>query len=82
MMYGLDTSVVVATELASHPRHNASRALLDRLVQGTDALAMCFPMRLPRHSFSLGCNSSARGVSDCSTRFLGRRTGPLEFARS
>ena len=41
MTHGLDTSVVVASELAGHTRHEASRMLLERLSHegGTVALA-------------------------------------------
>jgi len=41
MTHGLDTSVVVASELAGHARHEASRVLLERLSHegGTVALA-------------------------------------------
>ncbi len=40
MIHGLDTSVLVATELASHARHSASRVLLQRLAQVGDNLAL------------------------------------------
>jgi predicted nucleic acid-binding protein len=40
MTHGLDTSFLVATELGSHTRHGASRALLQRLVQADDQLAL------------------------------------------
>lgn len=41
MIHGLDTSIVVATELVAHTRHSTSRTLLERLGQadGTVALA-------------------------------------------
>ncbi len=40
MPHGLDTSFLVATELKAHSRHGASRALLQRLVQADDHLAL------------------------------------------
>lgn len=40
MTHGLDPSVVVASELAGHTRHGASRALLERLGQGEGTVAL------------------------------------------
>jgi len=40
MIHGVDTSFLVATELASHTRHRAGRALLQRLVEAGDNLAL------------------------------------------
>ena len=40
MIHGVDTSFLVATELASHARHNSSRTLLQRLTQAGDNLAL------------------------------------------
>jgi predicted nucleic acid-binding protein len=40
MTHGLDTSFVVAVELTSHSRHDASRELLDRLTRLGDAVAL------------------------------------------
>jgi len=39
MTHGLDTSIVVATELATHSRHAICRALLERLAQGPASFA-------------------------------------------
>jgi len=40
MTHGIDTSFLVATELASHTRHGASRALLQRLSEAGDDLGL------------------------------------------
>jgi len=40
MTHGLDTSFLVATELATHAQHNTSRALLQHLAQAGDNLAL------------------------------------------
>jgi predicted nucleic acid-binding protein len=40
MIHGIDTSMLVASELASHPRHASSRALLARLDQAGHRLAL------------------------------------------
>jgi len=40
MTHGLDTSFLVATELASHVQHNASRVLLQHFAQAGDNLAL------------------------------------------
>jgi predicted nucleic acid-binding protein len=40
MNHGVDTSFLVATELASHTRHAAGRALLQRLGEAGDNLAL------------------------------------------
>jgi len=38
--YGLDTSFLVAAELAEHPEHAASRALMAKLIAGGDQFAI------------------------------------------
>jgi len=40
MIHGIDTSFFVAVELASHPRHQASRALLERITKSGDKVAL------------------------------------------
>jgi predicted nucleic acid-binding protein len=40
MIHGLDTSVLVAAELTSHPRHGACRALLQQIAQLADEMAL------------------------------------------
>lgn len=40
MTHGVDTSFLVATEVASHARHGVSRALLERLDHAGDRLAL------------------------------------------
>jgi predicted nucleic acid-binding protein len=40
MILGIDTSFLVATELASHVRHQAARELLQRLNQAGDTFAL------------------------------------------
>ena len=40
MIHGIDTSFFVAVELASHPRHQASRTLLERISKSGEKVAL------------------------------------------
>lgn len=40
MIHGIDTSFIVATELAAHSRHGPSRTLLQQLIRNGDQLAI------------------------------------------
>ncbi len=40
MIHGIDTSFFVAVELISHPRHQASRALLERMTESGEKAAL------------------------------------------
>lgn len=44
MIHGIDTSFIVAAELASHPRHADARELLRSLSQGGDQFAIAPPV--------------------------------------